>query len=113
MNNHRRMSRRILPGMLPIVIALLILMAISAIASPEPVLIREAEYVVQQQGTPVGYEIYRKYETPEGYLYTNEAVVYVRLLDGSWDKGTYSYETYVDKSYNPILHIQTSVCSLT
>jgi hypothetical protein len=101
------MSRRILP----IALAFLILTAISAAASSEQVLIREAEYVVQQQGAPIGYELYRKYEAPEGYLYTGEAVVYVTLLDGSWDKSTFSHEAYVDKSYNPILYIQTSESS--
>lgn len=101
------MSQRILP----IAITLLILATVGAIASSEQMLIRETEYVVQQQGAPIGYELYRKYETPEGYLYTSEAVLYVTLLDGSQDKTTYSHEVRVDKSYNPISHIQTSESS--
>ncbi|HOB91365.1 MAG TPA: transglutaminase-like domain-containing protein [Bacillota bacterium] len=107
MTKYCRMSRRILS----IAVTLLVLATVAAVASSEQVLIRETEYVVEQQGTPIGYERYLKYETPEGYLYTNEAMVYVTLLDGSQDKTTYAYEVYVDKEYNPKSQIQISESS--
>lgn len=107
MTKYCRMGRRTLS----IAITLLVLTAISATATSEQLLIREAEYAGQQQGVPIGHELYRKYETPEGYLYTSETLIHVTLLDGSQASSTHSQETYVDKSYHPILNIQTSESS--
>jgi len=89
----------------------LVLAVGSVTASSEEVLVREATYVLEQHGQTIGYDIYRKYQTPEGYLYTNESVVYVTLLDGSHDQNRYYHEVHVDSEYWPIRQQMTSESS--
>lgn len=94
-----------------VAIAALFVVVSGVAAAQDAALVREARYVAQQDGVTIGYDVYRKYETAEGYLYTAESVAYLTLFDGSHEQSTYTYECYVDSDYWPLRARHTSDAS--